>query len=450
MSTLEDAYQKSKNCEFNAEDWMDANWEEIKDPEKYGQVINTGIDVESLRAIGEKITVLPPEAKFHPQIVKIFKARNEAIKSGAGIDWGTAEALAFATLIDEGNHVRLSGQDVERGTFSHRHAHVFYQDRDGCYVPINAIAKENSSRTFIASCSHLSEYAVLGFETGYAQADPKSLVLWEAQFGDFANGAQIMIDQFITSGETKWNTKSGLVMLLPHGYDGAGPEHSSARMERFLQMCDADDQPEAADVDDTAIAKQMNFGVAFCTTAAQYFHLLRRQIRRKFRKPLVVMVSKKLLKYRGANSTIEEFGTGLRFKKAIADTTTDLVAANRVKKVILCSGQVYYDLEAERTKRGIKDIAIVRVEQISPFPFKWVEPELAKYQNAKVTWCQEEPKNQGAFTFVETRLRNLLKKMGRSQDLEYAGRPIAATTATGYGKQHAAELASFMDVAMKV
>jgi len=208
---------------------------------KYGKLKDTGVDIGVLREIGNKITVLPPDGKFHPQISKIFKARNEAINSGVGIDWGTAEALAFSTLIDEGNHVRISGQDVERGTFSHRHAHVFYQDRDGFYVPINAIAKENSARTLIASNSHLSEYAVLGFEQGYAQTDPSTLVLWEAQFGDFANGAQIMIDQFITSGESKWNVKSGLVLLLPHGYDGAGPEHSSSRIERFLQLSDADD-----------------------------------------------------------------------------------------------------------------------------------------------------------------------------------------------------------------
>ena len=310
---LEEAYQKSKNLEFDAEDWTDSKWEEIKNPEKYGNIKDTGVDMAALKTIGEKITQLPPEGKFHPQIVKIFKARHEAITSGKGIDWGTAESLAFATLIDEGNHVRLSGQDVERGTFSHRHAHVFYQDRDGYYVPINSIAQDNSSRTFIASNSHLSEYAVLGYEHGYASADPSTLVLWEAQFGDFANGAQIMIDQFITSGESKWNVKSGLVMLLHHGYDGAGPEHSSCRIERFLQMNDGAEFPPSDDMDDGKIAEGMNFSLAYCTTAAQYFHLLRRQIRRPFRKPLVVAVSKKLLKYRGANSNMEDFQSGLRF-----------------------------------------------------------------------------------------------------------------------------------------
>ena len=260
-----------------------------------------------------------------------------------------------------------------------------------------------------------------------------------------------MIDQFITSGESKWNVKSGFVMLLPHGYDGAGPEHSFARLERFLQLTDADDMPPAEGETDTMIAEATNFGVAYCTTAAQYFHLLRRQIRRKFRKPLVVMVSKKLLKYRGANSNLDELALGLRFKKAIAETATDLVPDAQIKKVILCSGQVFFDLEAERTQRGIKDIAIVRCEQLAPFPFKWVEPELRRYSNARVTWCQEEPKNQGAFPFVESRIRNLLSKIGHSsREVEYAGRPIAATTATGYGKQHAAELGAFLDAAMSV
>ncbi len=234
---------------------------------------------------------------------------------------------------------------------------------------------------------------MLGFEQGYAQSDPSTLVLWEAQFGDFANGAQIMIDQFITSGESKWNVKSGLVMLLPHGYDGAGPEHSSCRIERFLQLCDADDMPPAADLPQAKIVEAMNFSLAQCTTAAQFFHLLRRQIRRPFRKPLIVPVSKKLLKYRGANSTIEEFESGLRFQRVISDPAQDLVSDDKIKKVLLCSGQVYYDLENERNKRGIKDIAIVRVEQLAPFPFRYVEPDLARYKNAQVQWVQEEPKN---------------------------------------------------------
>ncbi len=232
---MEEAYQKSKNLEFEGEEWISDKWEEIKDPELYGAHKNTGVDLKVLKEVGQKITKLPEGKKFHPSIVKVFAAREKSIETGKDIDWGTAEALAFATLIKEGNHVRVSGQDVERGTFSHRHAHVFYQDEDGCYVPINSVGSANeSTRTFIAANSHLSEYAVLGFEFGYAQTSPDTLCLWEAQFGDFANGAQIMIDQFISSAEQKWNVKNGLVMLLPHGYDGAGPEHSSSRIERYL------------------------------------------------------------------------------------------------------------------------------------------------------------------------------------------------------------------------
>ena len=351
---------------------MDTKWEAIKDPEKYGLMKDTGVDTSVLRQIGNKMFTLPPEANFHPKIKKIFVDRLKAINEGRGIDWGTAEALAFASLIDEGNHVRLSGQDVERGTFSHRHAHVFYQDKDGAYVPINAIAKENSVRSFIASNSHLSEYAVLGFEQGYAQSDPNTLCLWEAQFGDFANGAQIMIDQFVTSGESKWNVKSGLVMLLPHGYDGAGPEHSSCRIERFLALSDAADQYPDENFSQGNIAERMNFAMVQCTTAAQFFHVIRRQIRRPFRKPLIVAVSKKLLKYRGAESSLEDFEVGLRFRHVIEDQNPNRVADSQVRKVLLCSGQIYYDLAAEREKRGANDVAIVRVENLAPFPFRYL------------------------------------------------------------------------------
>lgn len=340
---------------------------------------------------------MPADEKFHPAVKKIFDNRVKAITEGKSIDWGTAEALAFATLIDEGNHVRISGQDVERGTFSHRHAHVWYQDKDGVYVPINAVAKHDTNRNFIASNSHLSEYAVLGFELGYAQTNPNTLTIWEAQFGDFANGAQIMIDTFLVSGEAKWNVKNGLVVLLPHGYDGQGPEHSSGRVERFLQLCDASDEFPTESETDGSIMEQTNMTVANCTTAANYFHLLRRQIRRPFRKPLVVMAPKKLLKYRGANSDIEDFAEGLRFKTVLADTNKSLVAPERVRRVILCSGQVYYDLENARQAQGHNDVAIVRVEQMSPFPFRSVNEETMKYKNAEIMWAQEEPKNAGGW-----------------------------------------------------
>lgn len=253
-----------------------------------------------------------------------------------------------------------------------------------------------------------------------------------------------MIDQFITSGESKWNVKSGLVMLLPHGYDGAGPEHSSCRIERFLQLSDADDQYPTDEMQEGRIAETMNFSVAQCTTAAQFFHLLRRQIRRPFRKPLVVPVSKKLLKYRGAESNIEEFEVGLRFKRVIEDTK-QLVRDDQVRKVLLCSGQIYYDLANEREKRGINDIAIVRAEQIAPFPWRSLEPSLRRFSNAQVQWIQEEPKNQGAWSFMEPRIRNLQAHIGnRNTEPQYAGRAISPSTATGYAKQHNAELQSIL------
>ena len=257
-----------------------------------------------------------------------------------------------------------------------------------------------------------------------------------------------MIDQFVTSAESKWNVKSGLVMLLPHGYDGAGPEHSSSRIERFLTLSDADDQYPADDVPEAQIVESMNFSLAYCTTAANYFHLLRRQIRRPFRKPLIVPVSKKLLKFRGASSNIEDFEVGLRFQRVIEETSTEMVPDAQVKKVLFCSGQIYYDLEAERKKRGINDIAIVRLEQLAPFPFRYIEPSLARYSNATVEWVQEEPKNQGAFSFVEPRFRNLLKHMNHStRECTYSGRDISPSTATGYGKQHALQLQAYLDSA---
>ena len=309
---------------------------------------------------------------------------------------------------------------------------------------------EDKVRKFIASNSLLSEYAVLGFEYGYAQTNPNSLVIWEAQFGDFANGAQIMIDQFIASGETKWNVKNGLVLLLPHGYDGAGPEHSSCRIERYLQLTNAPDEYPSEDLDAGKIAEQINMKVVNCSTAAQYFHVLRRQQRRPFRKPLIVVAPKKLLKLKAACSDIDQFKEGYRFKRVLPDDKQDLAPGSQVKRVIVCSGQVYYDLESERTKRNIKDIAIVRLEEISPFPFRSVEEEIKKYANAEVMWVQEEPKNQGAYSFVEPRFRNLLKKMQHKQTkLPYAGRPISASTATGYGVAHKQELQSFLNIAMQ-
>jgi 2-oxoglutarate dehydrogenase E1 component len=303
--SLEESYKKSKTLKFNMEQWETEAWEEIKKPELYGKFWDTGINEKTLREIGKKIFVLPEDFEFHPQIKKIFEARVKAMDEGQGIDWGTGEALAFASLMTEGYHVRVSGQDAERGTFSHRHAVLHHQTTDDYYMPINQINPNAKIRNFIAANSHLSEYAVLGFEYGYSLGHPNTLTCWEAQFGDFANGAQIMIDTMISSGETKWNTKSGIVMLLPHGYDGQGPEHSSCRVERFLQLSDEDESiiPD----ENTYQHEIVNWMIVNCTTAANYFHVLRRQLRRLYRKPLICVNPKKMLRLPAAASKLEDF-----------------------------------------------------------------------------------------------------------------------------------------------
>lgn len=305
---------------------------------------------------------------------------------------------------------------------------------------------QGQRRNFIASNSHLSEFAVLGYELGYSQANPNSLCIWEAQFGDFANGAQVIIDQFISSGEAKWNVKNGLVMLLPHGFDGQGPEHSSSRMERFLQLCDQDDTVpyDGVNYDNKDILKESNMQVVNCSTAANYFHLLRTQMRMPFRKPLVVIAPKKLLKFKGAMSDIEDFAGESRWQYLLPDNSG--VQPAQVKKVILCSGQVYYDLEAERNKSGRKDVAILRVESLCPFPFKEIIAELKRYNNAMdITWAQEEPKNAGAWLYAQPRMNNIMDFVGRKgTKLTYAGRPIMAATAVGYTKTHNDQLAQLI------
>jgi len=350
--------------------------------------------------------------------------------------------MAFATLIKDGFSVRLSGQDVERGTFSHRHAHVFYQDRDGYYNPVNHVMNDGKTRRFIAANSHLSEFAVMGYELGYSQTHPNTLSLWEAQFGDFANGAQVMIDQFLVAGEAKWNVKNGLVVLLPHGYDGNGPEHSSARTERFLLLCNQDeDVPYEGKYEYKQALKDINMQVVHPSTAANYFHLLRTHMRMPFRKPMVVIAPKKLLRFKGATSNIEDFGPDTKFDPLISDEYEKLQAPEKVRKVIFCSGQVYFDLHEEREKKGITDVAIHRVESLCPFPFKSIIGELSKYKNAKITWAQEEPKNAGSWTYAQPRMRNCMKWVERKgEKVEYAGRPISASTATGYGKNHNQQL----------
>jgi len=349
----------------------------------------------------------------------------------------------------EGFHVRLSGQDVERGTFSHRHAVLHDQLNGQTYTPLNHIPGQKN--IFAVQNSFLSEYAALGFEFGVSIENPNTLVMWEAQFGDFANGAQIMIDQFIASGEQKWLRQSGLVLLLPHGYEGMGPEHSSARMERFLKL--SDQNLDEIPVMDPTLRRQIqvsNIQVVNCTTPANYFHVLRRQLHREFRKPLIIFTPKNLLRHPLAKSPLSAFddvGEDTRFIRVYYDTDPSLVAAEKCRRVIFCSGKVYYDLLEERTARSIKDVALIRVEQLAPFPFDHVTRELQRYPNADVMWAQEEPKNMGAWTFAYFNLKTTLRHYKDKRKVHYAGRTFAASPATGAKACHAKEQTKFMDEA---
>jgi 2-oxoglutarate dehydrogenase E1 component len=358
-----------------------------------------------------------------------MKAKEQALTTGEGIDWATGEALAFGTLLIEGVPVRLSGQDSGRGTFSQRHAVLNDQETEAKHIPLTSIAPNQAN--FEVHDSPLSEAAVLGFEYGYTLAEPNALVLWEAQFGDFANGAQVIIDQFISSGESKWLRMSGLVMLLPHGYEGQGPEHSSARLERYLQLSAED-----------------NWQVVNCTTPANYFHALRRQVGRNFRKPLIVMTPKSLLRHKMAVSSLKEFGPGSSFHRVLPEVEA-LVADDKVRRVVLCSGKVYYDLLADRQARKIDDVALIRMEQLYPFPDEPLADELVKYPNAEIVWCQEEPENMGAWSFVDRRIEKVLislkHKAGRPH---YAGRHEMASTATGLLRRHNQEQAALVEQAL--
>ena len=390
-----------------------------------------------LRAIGKAITTVPKDFNVHKTVQRFLDNRGKAIESGEGIDWATAEALAFCSLLKEGNSVRLSGQDSERGTFSQRHSVLFDQETEKRYVPFNQIGAAPAKYDVLNSM--LSEEAVLGFEYGYSTSEPNTLTLWEAQFGDFANGAQVVFDQFISSGERKWLRMSGLVCLLPHGYEGQGPEHSSARLERFLQLCAED-----------------NMQVANCTTPANYFHILRRQLKRDFRKPLILMTPKSLLRHKRAVSTIAELSGESSFHRLLWDDAQylgnepiKLVKDSKIRRVVLCSGKVYYDLYEEREKRGIDDIYLLRVEQLYPFPTKALITELSRFKQAEIIWCQEEPRNQGAWFFVDVYLEWVLNQINaKHRRARYAGRPASASTAVGQMSKHLAQLKQFLDEAL--
>ncbi|NXD32155.1 ODO1 protein, partial [Spelaeornis formosus] len=370
------------------------------------------------------------------------------IAEGKNIDWSTAEALAFGTLCLEGTHVRISGQDVERGTFSQRHAVVHDQENESTHTFLKHLGGDQGS--FTASNSHLSEYGTLGFELGYSLVSPNSLTIWEAQFGDFANTAQCIIDQFIASGERKWLQRTGLVVNLPHGYDGQGPEHSSGRLERFLQLCDDEPRvypsPEKLDRQH----QDCNMQVVYPTTPANYFHVLRRQNKRDFRKPLIVFFSKALLRHPLARSTLEEMSDGTSFQRYLPEPHPEnLVAPEKIRRHILCSGQVYYQLLKEREDKGINDVAISRLEQLSPLPYDLLTPHLDKYPNAELMWAQEEPLNNGAWTYVQPRLITALKETEHHKDKipVYAGRKPSSSVATGSKYAHKAEVEMINEMA---
>ena len=387
---------------------------------KWTDSADTGIPVAELKRLAERITTVPEGFKVHPLVEKVIGDRRAMGKGELPLDWGMGEHLAFASLVAAGYPVRLSGQDSGRGTFTHRHAVLHDQAREkwdqGAYIPLQFV-KEGQGQ-FIVIDSVLSEEAVLGFEYGYASADPNTLVIWEAQFGDFVNGAQVVIDQFISSGETKWGRACGLTLMLPHGYEGQGPEHSSARIERFLQLC-----------------AEHNMQVCQPTTPAQIFHVLRRQMVRMFRKPLVLFTPKSLLRNKEAVSSLDELAKG-EFKTVIGETDAG-IDARKVKRVVFCTGKVYYDLLAARRERKLTDIALVRVEQLYPYPHKAIESELRKYANAvHVVWCQDEPQNQGSWFYIQHHLSEALKD---DQTLSYAGRPASASPAVGYYDKHYAQ-----------
>ena len=436
---LNEEFEVGKNYKPNKADWLDGKWSHLdrRNENKY-QRGKTAISPKTMAEIGRALTIAPDNFPLHKTVLRLLDTKAAMFEDGVGFDWATAEALAFGSLTTEGFPVRLSGQDSARGTFSQRHSALINQDNEDRYYPLNNI-REGQARYEVID-SMLSEYAVMGFEYGYSLAEPNALTLWEAQFGDFANGAQIMFDQFISSGESKWLRMSGLVCLLPHGYEGQGPEHSSARLERFLTMCGGD-----------------NWIVANCTTPANYFHILRRQLHRSYRKPLILMTPKSLLRHKMAISKAEEFQTGSSFHRVLWDdaqhgnSDTKLAADSKIKRVVMCSGKVYFDLLEERDARGITDVYLMRFEQFYPFPAQSALKELSRFKNAEMVWCQEEPKNQGAWSFMEPNIEWVLTR-AKSKHLRavYAGRAAAASPATGLASQHKAQQAALVDDALTI
>jgi len=417
IAYLDAEFEAGTNYLPNKADWLEGSWSGMVTAHGEDRRGETAVELDKLRQIGASMTTPPDGMTLNSKLLRIIKARGDMIAKGSGIDWSTAEHLAFGSILMEGNPVRLSGQDSCRGTFSQRHAVFVDQANEERYTPLNHLSEDQAD--FEVIDSPLSEASVMGFEYGFSQVEPNALVMWEAQFGDFANGAQVVVDQFISSGEAKWLRMNALVLLLPHGYEGQGPEHSSARLERYLQLCAED-----------------NMQVVNCTTPANYFHALRRQLRRNFRKPLIVMTPKSLLRHKACVSDLADMGPGTTFHRLLDERDTQ-VRHGKVKRIVLCSGKVYYDLAAARDAAKAWDIEILRVEQLYPFPTKAVKEILSKTPKASVVWCQEEPKNMGGWTFVRDYIEDIMAETGMQQQrLVYAGRDAAASPATGTLSRH--------------
>ena len=424
QNILNDEFEAGKNFQPNKADWLDGRWSHLNQNNENYQRGTTAISLAQFKKISKALTDVPKGFELHKTVKRQLASKKEILKEGVALDWATGEALAFGSLLLEGFPVRLAGQDSARGTFSQRHSVLIDQNTEDRFFPLNQIDKNQKYYEVIDSM--LSEYAILGFEYGYSLSEPNALVIWEAQFGDFANGAQIMFDQFISSGERKWLRMSGLVMLLPHGFEGQGPEHSSARLERFLQN-----------------SAEENWIIANCTTPANYFHILRRQLHRTYRKPLVLMTPKSLLRNKFAVSQQEDFLEGSSFHRVLWDdaqkenSSLNLEQDNNIKRVIVCSGKIYYDLLKERDSNYLSHIYLLRVEQLYPVPGKALIKELNRFKNAQLIWCQEEPKNQGAWSFMEPNLEVILSELKiKAKRAKFVGRPPSASPATGLASQH--------------
>ncbi|ORX39784.1 Thiamin diphosphate-binding protein [Kockovaella imperatae] len=444
---LEKAQDAARDYTPSPREWLSSSWEGFPTPKELAENVlphlPTGSDEHTLKRVGEVISSFPEGFTPHKNLARIIASRGKAVSEGKGIDWSTAEALAFGALCLEGTHVRVSGQDVERGTFSQRHAVVHDQENEQTYVALKHLGSEQGS--FTVTNSHLSEFGTLGFELGYSLVSPNSLTIWEAQFGDFSNSAQVIIDQFISSGERKWLQRTGLVMSLPHGYDGQGPEHSSGKIERFLSLVDDDPRVYPSPEKLERAHQDCNMQVVYPSTPSNLFHVLRRQNLRDFRKPLILFFSKSLLRHPLVKSDLSEFIGDSSFQRYLPETgTDDLVPPEQARRVLLCTGQVYYQLLKERQEKGIKDVHIARVEQLSPLPYELISPDLDKYgKDTEIFWVQEEPLNNGAWVYIQPRLQQILKrseKHGHKVPI-YVGRKPSSSVATGSKKAHAAEIA---------